>query len=380
MDDGPVELTDPGRVALDAGEDEAGLADAEIIWDDPPAETTRRAGRNPVREQPGNVGPSASEDDEPFWEEDLTRAAAARSTDSPERRPKPHDPAGRTAAGAARPSQKHHPGDAGRRRKRENTPAIAQIEVATSRKRPSPLTLVLIFVPLLVVTAIGWSFVRSIRQEYPLIVEKGRNEGIPALDAGDFDTAFQLLSDAKSALESLGGAVANPDEIRTAAAEAAIFNDRSPLLLEEMLEDAGRTKSTVWASKFKTLYQGRAILIDTIISDEPGPEPSSRYRIEYVVFPPGGTNSFNEQTDAPPDRYALIDLTGFQLFELGRPRKGDHVTFGARLASFERDPADKFWRVALEPDSGVYITHTRALEAIGMTGGAKADVPLEGQP
>jgi hypothetical protein len=99
-----------------------------------------------------------------------------------------------------------------------------------------------------------------------------------------------------------------------------------------------------------------------------------------VVFPPGGTSTFNEQKDAPPDRFGVIDLTGFQLFELARPRKGDHVTFGARLASFQRDPADKFWRVGLEPDSGVYITHTKALEAIGMTGGAQGDVPLESQP
>ena len=78
-------------------------------------------------------------------------------------------------------------------------------------------------------------------QEYPLIAERGRNEGIPALDQGDFDTAYQLLSAAKTAVDSLGGAVEKAEEIRTAAAEAAIFNDRSPLLLEEMLEEAGRT-------------------------------------------------------------------------------------------------------------------------------------------
>ena len=52
VDDGPVELTDPGRAALDAGEDEPGMADAEIIWDDPPR-NRRRAGRRPGREQPG---------------------------------------------------------------------------------------------------------------------------------------------------------------------------------------------------------------------------------------------------------------------------------------------------------------------------------------
>ena len=78
MDDGPVELTDPGRVALDAGEDEPGMADAEIIWDDPPPEATRRAGRSPAREQPAQADES-----DPFWEEDLTRAAAVRSPETP---------------------------------------------------------------------------------------------------------------------------------------------------------------------------------------------------------------------------------------------------------------------------------------------------------
>ena len=60
VDDGPVELTDPGRVALDAGVHEPGMADAEIIWDDPPAEpSAERAGtrfassrRTPGRRRP----------------------------------------------------------------------------------------------------------------------------------------------------------------------------------------------------------------------------------------------------------------------------------------------------------------------------------------
>jgi hypothetical protein len=211
-----------------------------------------------------------------------------------------------------------------------------------------------------------------------LIVEKGKNDGIPALDEGNFDKAYQLLSAAKSAVDALGGAVADAETIRTAAAEAAIFNDRSPLLLEEMLEEAGRADPAVWPSKFETLYRGRTILIDSIISDEPAPGASSCYTIAYVVFPAGGTNNFSGGKDAPPDRFGLIDLTGFQLFETAGTRKGDHVTFGAKLASFQR--GDKAWQIAFEPDSGVFITHTKALEAIGLTGGARADVPTENQP
>ena len=60
----------------------------------------------------------------------------------------------------------------------------------------------------------------------------------------------------------------------------------------------------------------------------------------------------------------MIDLTGFQLFELARPRKGDRVTFGARLASFQFDATNNLWLVGLEPKSGVFIIHTKALDAL----------------
>jgi hypothetical protein len=382
VDDGPVELTDPGRVALDVGEDEPGMADAEIIWDDPPPDATRGAGRNPAREQPAGAGRAPAEEAEPFWEEDLTRAAAASSAGTTERRQTPRDPGARADEGNTRPVSKRQPAAAAgpRRSKVKIAPAVAQIEVVTSRKKPSPLALILIFVPLLVITAAAWSYWRNLRQEYPLIAERGRSDGIPALDEGKFDKAYQLLAAAKSAVDSLGGAVAGADEIRTAAAEAAIFVDLIPRPLEEMLEDAGRPPLERWASTFNTLYKGRAILIDSIITNEPEAGPSSRYTIEYVVFPAGGANNFGDGKDARPDRFALIDLTGFQLFDLARPRKGDHVTFGARLASFRFDATNDVWWVGLEPDSGVYITHTKALDSIGLTGGASADLPAESQP
>ncbi len=56
------------------------------------------------------------------------------------------------------------------------------------------------------------------------------------------------------------------------------------------------------------------------------------------------------------------------------------MTFGARLDSFRFDATNEVWWVGLEPDSGVFITHTKALEAIGFPGGARADVPAESQP
>jgi hypothetical protein len=102
--------------------------------------------------------------------------------------------------------------------------------------------------------------------------------------------------------------------------------------------------------------------------------------LEYVVLPPGGATNFIEGKDARPAKYALIDLQGFKLFEEAPPHKGDHVTFGARLASFERDESLNFWWVRLEPKSGVFITHPKALEAIGFPSAGAADVPPEPLP
>ncbi len=125
--------------------------------------------------------------------------------------------------------------------------------------------LIFVLVPLLVVMTVSWRYWRQRRQEYPLIAERGKVEGIPALEEGNFDKAYQLLSAAKAAVNALGGAVDDADTIRNAADEAAIFVDQAPISLEEMLEQAGRTDPQSWATKFDAVYKGRAVSFDTWI-------------------------------------------------------------------------------------------------------------------
>jgi hypothetical protein len=144
-----------------------------------------------------------------------------------------------------------------------------------------------------------------------------------------------------------------------------------------MLDEAGRAGKAAWPSKFKDLYKGRTVLIDSIITEVPTPGESSRYMLEYVIVPPGGTSNFLNTREARPDRYGLIDLEKFELFEHPPAQKGQHVTFGAKLASFESD-GDVWW-VGLEPQSGVFIIHSRALQAVGFPGADKVDLPPEPQ-
>jgi hypothetical protein len=253
--------------------------------------------------------------------------------------------------------------------------------IATNR---SPIAAILIVVPLLVATAVFWRYWRQVRAEYPVTAERGRTEGIPALEQGEFDKAHQILSAAKSAVAALGGAVEGANEIVVAADEAAIFVDLSSRILEEMLEDAGRTDREAWASKFETLYKGRAIVIQTTIIEEPGAGPGSRYLVDYVVLPPGAAVKFTDAAGAgaAPDRFALLDFTGFELLEQPPRKKGDQVVFGARLASFHLDLENNVWWVGLEPKSGVFIIHTKALDSLGWPRAAEGEdgLPAERQP
>jgi hypothetical protein len=97
------------------------------------------------------------------------------------------------------------------------------------------------------------------------------------------------------------------------------------------------------------------------------------------VFPPGESSNFLNNA-APPPRYADIDLTGFELFELTPPAPGARVIFGARLASLRYDSLGDRWVVGLEPKSGVFIKHSGALQAIGWPVPKQVDEPAEGPP
>ena len=223
--------------------------------------------------------------------------------------------------------------------------------------------MIFVLLSALVVTTVGWRIWRQRRQEYPLIAEKGRLEGIPALEQGDFDKAHNLLSAAKKAVDALGGGVEDADEIRHAADEAAILVNLCIQKLEDLLAEATPTEE--WAQKFDTLYKGQSYIFDTRVVAAPAEGTSGDYEIGYLVLPPGQATRFGEGGMARVGRYARVDLTGFELFELARPAKGHSVLFGAKLASFGFDNKKNHWVVKLEPKSGVFMTHTRARQTLG---------------
>jgi DNA-directed RNA polymerase subunit RPC12/RpoP len=377
VEEGPVELTEAARVTVDVADN--GRDEAEIIWEDEVETSSRhdRAGidSKPPKEPPG--APAARSRGKSGQKRSQTpdggidRGAEAQ-TDHKERRP---------AARVERQPRSGRPpaGASTQRGQLLEAPAQAAVQTSPELRRRRYHRLIVVLIPLLVVLSVGWRYWRSKRLEYPLILERARTEGIPALEEGNFNKANQHLSAAKAAVDALGGAVDDADEIRTAAAEAAIFVDQAPVSLEEMLDQANRTDKDSWASKFSTLYKGRAIVIDSWVVADADKGGGAPCELLYRVLPQGATTSFNvtETGGARHQLSAEIGLAGFQLFEITPPKPGERVTFGARLAAFEYDDAKDNWVVRLEPKSGVFIIHTKALQALGWPSVDAVVIPRE---
>ena len=225
-------------------------------------------------------------------------------------------------------------------------------------------------VGLLVVGTVAIRAWRSSQLGLPEIAERGRTQGLEALEAGKFDTAHQLLSEASRAVDDLGGAIEGAEEIRQGAREAAIYNNLVPESLESLLAEAGRSDPKEWASAFGNLYKGRAIILDVYITSVPDGARRLGHGLDYRIFLEG--------EGGRPMRVGRIDTTGLRIFDLSGPKVGDRVQFAARLASFTFDPATEEWLVGLEPDSGVEMIHKRALQAFGWP--APEDSPAEVGP
>ena len=241
-----------------------------------------------------------------------------------------------------------------------STPRIRSASAARSRPRP---LVILACVALLVLGTVAIRHWRNRRQDLPQLAIAGRTEGIPALEEGKFDKANQILSAAREAVDSLGGAVEDADKIRHAADEASIFVNLLSDPLESLLDEASRTTPPqAWATRFDSLYKGRSVIIDATITAAPETGSTHRYEIDYLVLTPG------EGTREPPR--GRIDLTGFEVITLAQRKVGDRVVFGARLAAFQYDLNAGEWLIRFEPKSGVSIRYMKALETLGWPSGS----------
>ena len=219
-----------------------------------------------------------------------------------------------------------------------------------------------VLIMLAVVGFVGVTIWQNLRQarleEYPRIVAEGYERGIPALEAGQFDLAKQLLADALRAVEGLGGQVEHAAEIRQAAREAFLYADLCRESLETVLDEAARSDPVEWPIRFRRLYQGQAVVLEATVEEEP---TLGGISIDDRIFTGPGPRPQRV------GRFVLADLNAFRDLKPA-PRPGDRLRFGARLQSLTLDPDTNEWFIRFEPNSGVFLTHTRALEVLGWPG------------
>ena len=320
----PIELRDPDpSPAMDVAAD----ADGEVEWVDEDA-------------APRELGPRDSPED----------LAAAEIAARPERSRRPSKAHGRTAE-AAPPAPVRKP----------YVPLGQRL-----RKQRNPL--IFAGVVLLVVATGGIRAWRAELQDAPRVAELGRTEGLAALDAGDFDRAYQLLAPARAAVRRLGGQFDGAEAIIQGADEAEVLTGLG-IAPEELIDQAARADPKVWAKTFDSLHKGRTILVVAQVTAVPDGQGKGRYDLDYRIFPPGEGNE--------PERVGRIDLDGFKLFETLKPRVNDSIRFGARIVSFQYDSDGRAWLVGLDPASGVIMTHQKALDAMR---GTAADPETEDRP
>jgi hypothetical protein len=341
---GPIVLTDPVVFEETAGDDVD--VDGAVVWVDENETDAPPAGRL----DPVDAGLAEIEHaDAQRRRADARQARSGRAPVGDDGKAVPAEARPRTAVRTGAPRRVGEAAGAG-----ASAAAVRQRLTAWVRKWRNPL--LFLGVVLLIAVTVGFRQWRQYRQDLPRVAALGRVDGLAALDEGEFDKAHQLLSRARHAVDALGGAVEGAAEIRQGAAEAEILVSLVPDRLETILDAAGRSDPKEWPRQFATLYKGRSIVVDAHIIATPETLGQPRYELDYQVLPDG---------EGKPLRVARIDTTGFQLFALAGPKVGDQVTFGARLAAFTYDDQAQEWRIALEPRSGVYLTHPRALEALG---------------
>jgi len=342
-------------------------ADEGLVLSDPPSAAEMaeaRSGLDSARHAPA---PEAEPEAEIEWaDEDETPATPVQDYDpatsleaapaEPEVVPASRPPARPKPKPAAAPSRAPVP--AGMVEVEERT---GPLDWAIRRRNP----LIFLAVALVLAATIATRVRRSRLEELPKVAELGRVEGLAKLDEGEFDSAKKILADAAAAVDGLGGQFEGADSIRQGAREAALFADRVRERLEDLVEEAAKAPPEDWPRRFEAIYKGRSILVEDEIADVPDPaRPGSAYRLYYGIF-------FGRETR--PAGRGRVSLDGFQLLEQARPSKGDHVLFGARLAAIRLDTASGEWLVELIPDSGSFITHTKAAQIIGLSAADPAD-------
>ena len=273
----------------------------------------RRRARRPLGPRQFATAPEASSPGHASRPRRLGGATIPTQRDRP-----PARPAARARPGTVSPSE------------RRNRPCSSRRPGAG---KPSPLhRWLLVVVPLLVITTVAWRYRRSSMQEYPLIAEKGRNEGFRRSRKGISTRPTSSSPPPSRPWMHWAGPSKTPTRSATPPTKPRSSSTCSPRLWRRCSTRRAEPIPTSGRPSSRPSTRDERSSIDSIDHGRARPGRHRRAtRSQYGVFP-RAEPAISARGDARPDRIGVIDLTGFQLFELAPPHVGDHVTFGARLA------------------------------------------------
>lgn len=192
-----------------------------------------------------------------------------------------------------------------------------------------------------VAATVVWQSSRRSEQRLADEAEALGRGGLAALDRGDLSEAHRRLEAAVRRLAALKHGVADEREIRQAAAETDVVANLLSRPLSELLSEAASTRPGA------ARLAGRSVVLDC----EPKWDDAGMAAWEGVGF--------------LGDEPVRVDLGELTVFRSADPARAQRVLLGAKMAGLERTAAG--WRLSLDAESGVWLTHPAVLEHLGLT-------------
>jgi hypothetical protein len=310
-------------------------AEPEVEWIDDEVETADSAVADD-REAAVKAPPEPSKPPpEIQWEEDATRS--------------------RRSGAKKRPNPVPEPELMGTVSKRVVPQGMIEVaEPLRRRGRKISIGFVVLGVIGIVAGTIGFNWWKNYRESLPLEAERDRQAGMTALQEAQFDEAKRRLSRASNHFELAGIRDERWIDTKDLAAQAAIAADLLGMRLEQLMDEAARLEEAEWAKRFRTLYQGRSVIIQDEVESPPlrGGQ-GCLLRTRYLTGVP-----------PIPARVGRLDLENFKLFDSRDFAKGEKVLFSGRIRSVDLVGGE--WLIRLEPESGVWITRQEILSGLGV--------------
>ncbi len=169
------------------------------------------------------------------------------------------------------------------------------------------------------------------------------NQAHEDISMGHFSLALNRLNAAQN-LHDKAQCLSKEEarSLKTLQKEIALFDDLLHRSLEELLQEAHNQPPEEWELLFRKRYQGKAIILDTVVQ---------RNHQQVLVV------NYALQVGRETVHLSLAELELFEKLPLPEPRR---ILWAARLEEIQREPRQG-WTIHFDPQSGLLLTEKKAL-------------------